>query len=206
MRALLKAQMRHVSTKSALRQFRKQGYVPAVVYGSQKSSKSIAVTGETIRVAGFGGSGLYELDIEGDGKYQVLLQEVQRHPITGAIVHIDLHQVSLDNPVDVEVPTHITGQEAVEKRGGIVQQDIRNVMVHCLPERVPEQLLVNIEELQIGDSIHAGDIPLPDGVAMKTDPDTQIVTVVAPRAIEQSAVDQPTVVHDTEGKGAPAGV
>ncbi len=132
-----------------------------------------------------------------------VLKDYQQHPVSGRILHIDLHEVRLDQPITVAVSVHLLGESPGVKEGGILSQQIREVNVEALPMEVPEHLELDISELEIGDSLRLADVAPIEGVTFLDDPDTVLVTVSAPRALE---VEEPVEGDEgEEGEGAPEG-
>jgi len=115
----------------------------------------------------------------------VLIKEVQRDPITNAPLHADFFALDMTHTIDVEVPIHVTGTAVgVSLMGGILDHVLREIEVECLPGSIPDEIVVDVSALEIGDSIHIRDLVLPAGVELRSDPDLSVVSVVAPKAIE----------------------
>jgi large subunit ribosomal protein L25 len=200
LRALLREQIRRGET----RKIRQRGDIPAVVYGKQVPPRWITLDGVQFRRAHVGNHGLVRLQIQGDGEVHAMIQEVQRDPITQAVLHVDFHAVSLSEPVESTVSVILNGLEKVEKRGGMIQQQVREIRVRCLPTDVPEYILLDISHLEIGGRIDCSQIDLPPNVELRSDPDEVVVNVVSPRAGETGQVPEnptPGVLKDRDNKG-----
>ena len=164
--------------------FRRNGLIPANLYGPN-IKKNVPVTLKTREVdkalhGHAGGNALINLDVEGLGKKTVMFKELQRHPATGDIEHIDLIEVLMDHKVTVEVPVNIVGKAEGVELGGILQQETRKIKAECLPTQIPDSIDVDVTQLVIGQSLHVGDITLPEGLVVLDDPKTTIASVVAP--------------------------
>ena len=190
--------------KSATRKLRAQGRVPGIVYGA--GIQPTAVTAESLalaRVARGGANALVDLvgvkAIEGK---PVLLKELQRDPVSRRHVHFDLYAVDLTARLDLEVPLHFVGTpKGVALDGGVLEPLMRTLEVSCMPLAIPESISVDVSNLAIGDAIHVRDVQLPPDVVVKTDADTTVVHVIAPR-LEEEPVAAAAV--PAEGEATPA--
>jgi len=113
-----------------------------------------------------------------------LVKEMQFHPITGEVVHTDLYEVDLNARIQVRVPLHFVGKAVGVVRGGILQPIAREIEVECLPLDIPEFFNVEVGALDIGDSIHIGDLPMPEGVRVVDESNFPLVAVVPPTVEE----------------------
>ncbi|UOF91814.1 50S ribosomal protein L25 [Fodinisporobacter ferrooxydans] len=201
---VLQVQPRAGLKRGDTRRIRRLGDIPAVIYGKQQQPKMIVVNGVQVRQLHMGNHGFVELQMADGGELHALIKEVQRDPITYQILHIDFHAVSLTEPVEAEVQLFLNGLEKVEKRGGIIQQQLREVRIRCLPADVPEYLMLDISDLDIGDHLTCMDIPLPTNVKLRSEPDEVVVNVVTTRAGETGQVPEdetPGVLKDRDNKG-----
>lgn len=204
----VKAAVRKKLSKGESNRIRREGGVPAVIYGRNIEAVPIVIdAAELKKIDAQNGRGLVELNIEGSGKQHAMIDSITREPLKKKVLHIDFHAVSLKEPVDVEVPIALTGTDEQTKKDGVLQQALRVVMIHALPSDVPESITVNIADLKVGDTIRAKDLTLPVGSELKTDPDEVIVSVIAPvNAPPETDIEpkEPELVHDTEGEGVGA--
>ena len=164
--ATISAQTREGRGKGAARTSRREGRIPGVLYGHGEESVPLSVdAGElqklvhTISVE----NTIVDLDI-GDGEpYKVLIRELQRHPFRDEFVHIDFFHVAMDEKIQVEVPIVLLGTPTgVKNKGGILDHQLRELEVFCLPGSIPEKVEIDVSDLDIGDSIHVNEIQLPD--------------------------------------------
>lgn len=175
---VLPLELRPDLRRSVLTRLRREGRVPGIVYGRGMEALPVAVEASRLaKIQGGQGTALVDLEVPGRGRVPAVIQEVQRDPITRKVLHVDFHVVSLDEPVDVEIPVVVLGVDAVEKKGLVVQQQLRHVEIRCLPARLPEQLTVDVSSAEAGDAVRAGDVALPEGAVLLTDPDAVLLNV-----------------------------
>jgi large subunit ribosomal protein L25 len=134
---------------------------------------------------------LIDLKVGGGGAFdgkKVLIKEMQRDPVTRAALHADFFALDMTHTIEVSVPVHVSGTPVgVSLMGGILDQVLREVEVECLPHAIPNEIVIDVSHLEIGMSLHVRDLPLPKDVEMISDNDLSIVSVVAPKAIEEEA-------------------
>ena len=189
----LNIELRDSSGKGAARKMRAAGRIPGIFYAAGEAGQSVALDPRVLdRLISASAAGINTLfDLKGggalDGK-RVLVKEIQRDPVTGSPLHADLYAVDQDRTIQVSVPYRLTGTAAGVKMGGIVDHSLREVELSCLPRWIPEEIQVDIGELDVGDSLHVRDIALPENVTLISDPDLSVVSIVAPAAAEEEAV------------------
>jgi large subunit ribosomal protein L25 len=186
----LNIELRDGKGKGAARKLRAAGRIPGIYYGAGEEAQDVAldprVLDRLIRSSAAGINTLF--DLVGGGRLEgkrVLVKEIQRDPVTGAPLHADLYAVDLDKTIEVDVPVHLTGAAQGVKMGGIVDHSLREIELSCLPRWIPEEIRVDISALEIGDSLHVRDLPLPENVTLVSDPDLAVVSIVAPAAAEE---------------------
>ena len=178
--------------KGAAREIRRSGQIPAVLYG-QGTSQLIQLDPKAIQnilVAQAGSTGLISLTIDGDEQAQqrtAVIQDVQRDPLEGSILHVDLLEVSMDKPVRVKVPVHITGGVpiGVKRDKGVVNQPMRELHIECLPSVIPDQIDVDASALEINQGIHVRELEVGEGIKILEDPDGMVVNVTVPISEEK---------------------
>jgi large subunit ribosomal protein L25 len=207
----LHAELRDGKGKGAARKLRASGRIPAICYRRNAESASVSVDPRTlrnlIRNASAGVNTLFDLKMAGGGDFdgrQVLVKEIQRDPISGNYLHVDLFAVDLKEEIHVSVPVHLTGTALGIAMGGILDHALREVEIECLPGAIPEEFRVDVTALEIGQSIHVRDLTLPEGVELLIDPNLSIVSVVAPAAVEEAAPAEVAEegVEEAEGESA----
>ncbi|GAB2718984.1 50S ribosomal protein L25 [Paenibacillus thermoaerophilus] len=194
----IRAQPRERSTKSAVKELRKQGRIPGVVYGKSVGSEAISVDAkELIALLRGHATGVVELETPNNGKQPVMLSGVQRDNISGNVLHVDFHQVNMNEPVRAEVPVELAGEPKGVKEGGILTVLVHQVEIRCLPTDIPSALVLQVDGLEIGDSVTAADLPLPEGVELLTDGQLVIATVLGVQKQGQDEED-PAVQSPSE--------
>ena len=169
---------------------RRSGMIPAIVYGKDIKPVSIKVPYRDFEKVLMKGARhhIVNLSVEepqGITTYPVMVKEIQMDAVKGKMIHVDFHKVSLLEKIHAMVPVVLTGAEDVEKRGGIIQHQEREVEVNCLPTEIPDRVVLDVSGMNIGDHITIGDLKLPSGVEAVEDPDTIVITIVAPRRAEE---------------------
>lgn len=178
----LKANKRESSGTSAAKRLRREGIVPAVVYGAKQDNYGIQVNarefGEVLRhqtSINF----LLNLEIEGarEARKLAMVQAVQRNPMTGEFVHIDFHAVKADEILHAHVPVELVGESTGVKLGGVMDHLIHSLEVHCLPADLPEKIQLDVTGLEVGAAAHIRDLVLPKGVTTPVDGDVVVALV-----------------------------
>ena len=205
----LKLQMRTDSGKGAARRLREEGLIPGVIYGAKKDVTSVAMSAhDVMMIAKKGGFYSSVLSVEIDGKKEdVLPRELQRHPVTGQYLHLDMLRFDAKRKIVLEVPVVVEGEEQSPgiKEGGVVQMIRSEVEVRCLASKIPSELTVSVAGLNIGDSIHFSSLDLPNGVELTTDEDRTIVSIVSVRAVAEEETDEDGLEASAEGDAAESG-
>ncbi|MBI3249596.1 MAG: 50S ribosomal protein L25 [Deltaproteobacteria bacterium] len=162
---------------------RRQGRVPAVFYGPGKPAASVSIDAREFhfKIAGLEGSHLIQLassQLDLHDKIAIL-REVQRHPVTDGLVHVDFLQVDENKPLQVAVALHFVGKAEGVTAGGQLQSAMRAITVECLPREIPEFIEIDVTHLKVHDSIHISGITLPPGVRAVFDADESVVSVTS---------------------------
>ena len=184
--ATLKADKRTDSGKGVARKLRAAGQIPGVVYGQGEEATLLTLDAlETLNLFNKISveNTIVDLNVEGEKKaIPTLVREVQVHPFKPQILHVDFYTIQKGVEVEVNVPLHVEGQAiGVKNEGGIFQQLQHDLHLKTIPSKIPDEIVIDISELAIGDQILAGSLELPEGVSMDLDPDTVLAQVVAPR-------------------------
>ena len=179
---------------SHARRMRTGGTLPGIVYGAEVKPKMIQLNERdfTRAISGHGGEHMImDLEIQGDGTKKVLLQEVQHHPLTGKIIHVDFHEISMTKKLRVEVPLKLVGEPVgVTQQGGVLEYLVREIEIECLPTDLLEHIDIDVAQLKIGDKLTVNDIKLDAAkYAIISSKDLAIVAVAAPR--EEEAAPTP---------------
>jgi large subunit ribosomal protein L25 len=188
---VVSAEKRTEKGKNVNRRLRVAGRIPGVLYGGSKEPVPVAVSPKDISAVLRSASGentLFDLDL-GGSRRKVILKEYQIEPIKGKLLHADFYEVALDKLLEVKVHVEVTGTPVgVKVQGGILDFVTRELEIECLPADIPEKIVVDVSELELGKHIRVSDLKLSDKLTMLTEPDIVIVHVVAPRAEEVAAV------------------
>ena len=191
----LAIEIREPKGKGAARKLRATGRVPGVYYGSG-ASRSISFDPSALeRVISSSSAGMNTLiglvgatEIEGR---QVLIKDIQRDPVLGNLLHADLYAVDLSKKVTVSVPVRLLGTPmGVQLGNGILDHALREVELECLPTSIPEDIEIDVSELDLGHSLHVRDLSLPADVILLSDSDLSVVSVVAPKVEEEPVVEE----------------
>jgi large subunit ribosomal protein L25 len=169
--------------KGAARRLRKSGHIPAVAYGKGLAATTLALSPKdvlTVLKSERGKNTVLQVKVDGGNDLVVMIKDYSYHPLTRSLQHVDLVEVKLDQPVDVEVPLVTTGKAAGVTLGGILRQVFRSLPVRCLPEHIPLKIEVDVTKLDVGQVISAKDLPLPEGVSIRLAPEQTVVAIVAP--------------------------
>ena len=183
--------LREQTGKNANRRLRAAGEIPAVVYGGDADSASIRVDGRSVQglIREGGENAVFLLRLEGtDRTRHTMIRDLQWNPLTGALMHIDFQRVRMDQEVQVSVPVALIGTpEGVRNQGGLVEFVTREIAVVCLPGDIPPSIELDVEPLLIGQHVEAGELGLPEAVRLDDDENRVIVSVAAPRVVEEEA-------------------
>ena len=184
--ATLKAEKRDVTGKGVARKLRGTGRVPAVLYGHGEETRPLSVNAhelELLMQRVHIENTIIQLEIAGEkGEVKALAREVQRHPHRPVILHVDFYQIHAGEQITVEIPVRLVGQAPGVKAGGMMQHAVTDIEVRCLPDRIPEYVEVDVSTMEIGDSVHIGDVKLPEGVEALAEANRTICSVIPPQA------------------------
>jgi large subunit ribosomal protein L25 len=185
------AQSRDSRGKNEARRLRAKGSMPAVVYGGSTGPLPVAVSPkELTRILNSktGHNTIFNLNVGGSEDTPVMIVDWQYDPIKNSLLHVDLKRIDLSQRITVNVPVITHGEpKGVKVQGGLHEIVTREVQIECLPNEIPEQFVVDVSELMIGQSIRAGEIPMSGSTKLLSNPDTLISHVVALKAEEEPA-------------------
>jgi len=190
------AKKRDLEGSSNARRQRNAGTLPGVVYGAEKSPVSVVVDlhdFEQILHHSASESMLVDLELEGEGTLSVLVKDVQHHPVTSDLLHVDLMRVQANKPIHVDIAVELVGESAGVKAGGILDHVMHSIGVECLPADLVEAFEVDVSALEIGQSLDVSDLKL--GAKYKLLVDEESIV---------AAVHGPTVEAEEEGEEAAA--
>jgi len=173
--------------KSGAREIRKEGNIPAVLYGKGTETISLVINPSELKEAlstAAGENTLLEIrvkDEEEDIKKLSLLREIQYDYLTSKPIHFDFQALDMNQKITVSVPVHIEGKSIGVKEGGILEEILREISVECLPTDIPNSFSVDVTELEVGHSIHVNVLEIKEGITILHEPEDTIVTVLAPK-------------------------
>ena len=182
--AIIEATLRQRTGSGALNAMRREGFVPSVIYGATEN-KNIKVHSKTFRdhLNTLPSSQvLINLDVEGLGKQQVFIQDIQFDAISGEILHADFLAVKEDTILTAKLPIKLLGEPAGVKAGGLLEQLVYATKIKAIPANLPLQIEAKVEELNVGDNLTIGDIAFPEGVAPVLDSRVLVALVAKTRA------------------------
>ncbi len=172
------------------RRLRRDGRVPGVLYGGGEDPLSFSVDARELRVALAGSGAVVDLSVDGAKATPVVLKEAQRDPVRGQTTHVDLLRVRLDRPIHAVIPIELSGVEDTPgvKEGGVLEHLTRELNIEALPTEIPESIVYELGEMQIGETLALEAIAAPGGVTLLDDPATVIATLSAPRLQAEAEV------------------
>jgi large subunit ribosomal protein L25 len=191
----LNAFPRTLGRRSGTRKLRSSGRIPAVIYGRQAANQKLEVNAkemEDLIHHSISENLLVDLVVKDDSrpKRLALVQEVQHHPLSGKVLHVDFHEVAEDEKVTVMVPVETTGEAVgVKTAGGVLEHVLFKVKARGFPKDLPELITVDVSHLNIGQAIHLGEIQPPPGVELVGDKGIPVIAVAAPRTEEEEAAE-----------------
>lgn len=179
----MKADQRSRSTKGELRQLRLKGKTPGVIYGKNLSDAAqVAVDSKELQaLLRSHPNAVIELNLPSLGKQSVMVSEVQRDTMNRQVLHVDFHQINMNENVTANVRIQVEGDSQGVREGGVLQLLEHELEVQCLPNNIPDSLTLDISTLGIGESLLVSDLKLPSGVELVADAEQVIVTILAPQ-------------------------
>ena len=204
----LKATERARTGSGVLKQMRREGFAPAVIYGGGSENKSIKVDAKELKEMlqhAASDSILVNLDVEGSSTQLAFLQDVQHNAITGAILHVDFLAVDEKTQINASLPLELTGEAIGSAHGGFLDQMLHSLEISCSPKDLPESISASVETLDVGDVLHIGDMTFPEGVTPVLNADVVVALVVKARtAMSEDAEDGAEAPAEPEVTGEKA--
>jgi large subunit ribosomal protein L25 len=216
----LEARERAERGKNAARRLRASGMTPAVLYGEGNEaggSTALAVPTKIVdyTLHHFGDNALYNIAIDGTTSTARVV-DAQRDPVSGRLVHVDFAPVNMTERIEVTVPLHVTGEAPGVEEGGVLQQVAYEIQVESLPGEIPQEITLDVSSLGMNENLTLGDLTLPEGVTLLSEPEEVAVTVTAPTEISEEEMEAAGIVEEptdeeeaaaaeeaTEGEEAP---
>lgn len=201
----LEARVRQGRGKGEARRLRASGMIPAVLYGNGSGqSTALAVPAKVVdhTLQHHGDNALYDLELDGE-KRTARVVDVQRDPLTGRLLHVDFAPVDMAERIEVTVPLTLVGEPAGVKEGGVLQQVAYEVQVEALPGDIPQEIEVDVSGLGMQENLTLGDIRLPEGLRLVSDPEEVVATVTPPTRISEEELEAAGVVEEEAEEAAP---
>ncbi|RPJ31136.1 MAG: 50S ribosomal protein L25 [Verrucomicrobiaceae bacterium] len=176
----LKAAPRARTGSGRLNQMRREGWLPSVIYGRGAENKNLKVDAKSFKEVIAHSSSeniIVNLEVEGEGTRLAFLQAIQHDPISGAALHADFLAIDSSTEITAHIPAHLNGEAPGVKAGGVIEQYVHALEITCLPDDLPETIEIDISGLQLGDSLHVGEIKYPKGVKPTHAADVVIVHI-----------------------------
>ena len=189
-------QVREKTGKEVARKLRRQGLLPAIIYGRETENIPLAVEANELKKILFRHRGeqlIFNLNLKNNGsesRKMAIVKEIQVHPVTDEPLHVDFYEVSLEREIEVEVPVEIVGKAKGMERGGILEVITRELTISCLPMAIPNSIKIDVTSLDIGDSFHVEDLPVMEGIRVLDPPKTTILTIVSPEEEEEAPTEE----------------
>jgi len=189
----------------AARRLRRRGRVPGVLYGGGAEAVGFDVDARELRLALASSGAVMDLSIDGKKPTPVVLKEAQRDPVRGETMHVDLLRVRLDQEISAVVPLELAGVDDAPgvKEGGVLEQIVRELNVQALPTAIPESIVHEVGEMQIGETIALAAIAMPAGVTLLDDVEETVVATLSPPRLQAEAEEE--IEAETELVGEEAG-
>jgi len=202
---LLTAEVRADLSLQHLKKIRREGKIPAVVYAAGKQNMPIQISVHDFSKLAHGEHGsslesiIIDLNINKGDKLttkSTIIKEIQHDFLKGDVLHIDFNEISLTKKIHTHIPVLTVGDSIGENHGGILEHTMRELEISCLPKDLPQEIVVNIEHLDVNQSIHVRDIDLGAKVEILNDPNQPVITIVAPRKEVEEEVEE--IVEEAE--------
>jgi len=192
----LKATLRKEAGKEASKRLRREGWIPAILYGHGEEPRSLLIEKNSLRL--FKESDILSLEVDEGKSRKILVKEVQKDFISGEVLHLDFQVIHEHEKITVEVSIHLEGQAVgVKEDGGTLEHLLRSVRVRCLPAEVPKEFKLDISSLRIGDAIHVKELALQyPNLSFEKDPEETLLTITAPKVEEE--VVKPAVEEEVK--------
>jgi len=211
---VLNGQARENTTKGRTHQLRREGKLPAVLYGGKEPAIAIVIDqkeflkalhtehGENVIISLYISDSAASPSKTSEKPVAVIIKEIQIDPIKRDFLHLDLCRISLREEIQVNVPIEIYGEApGVEKSGGVLDHVVHEIAVKCLPMKIPDKIICDVSSLDVGETLTIKDLKIPRGVEVLEDPERIVVSIIAPTVVEAKPAEEevaPTEVSEPE--------
>ena len=200
---LLSAETGREEGTRASRRLRREGRVPAVVYGLEAEPVTVSIAWPDLRAAlntDAGINALITLSIDGSEQLSIV-KELQRHPVRRDVIHVDFLRVTADQEIEVEVPVTLIGEALeVTRADGMVDQSLYSLTVTAKPADVPDEIVVDVSDMTLGESIRVGDLVLPPGVTTLVDPEDSVANSLVTRSTREAMAADEAAAAEAEAE------
>ena|SRR5580692_5811427 len=203
----LNVNSRDAAGSRAVRRLRRSGRVPGVLYGGGSEPLGFDADERELRHALAGAGAVLDLSVDGKKPTPVVLKEAQRHPVRGETIHVDLLRVNLDEAIHAVVPLELTGVDDAPgvKEGGVLEQITRELNVEALPTAIPESIVHEVGEMQIGETILLAALVTPEGVTLLDDLEETVIATLSPPRLQSETADEIEAETEVVGEDGAAG-
>lgn len=208
--AKLSVKPRSATRRAAAKKLRREGRAPAVIYGKVAAPQPLDLDakefGALLTHAGTDNF-LLNLNVDDDERPQrfALVKEIQRHPLSGLILHIDFHEISHDEEIEAQVPIVVLGDAyGVKTDGGLLETVMHEVTARCLPDKLPSAIEIDVTELRAGHAIHVSDVQCPEGVTLSNEPTLAVLHIVEAKVIDETPEEAAKAAKAAEPAAPPA--
>ena len=191
---------RKANRSKGAKAIRRQGLVPGVLYYSGEENVNISIDKSILFHAMHSGQRIFEIEQEGENQY-TMIKQLQYHPVTDEIIHVDLMRVRRSEKINISVPLVLVGDAIGVKEGGVLSQSLTQIEISCYPTDVPEQIELNIEKLELNAALSVADIEIDiEDVEVSTDSSLNIVSITPPAAEEvvEDVIDEDEETDDAQ--------
>ncbi|HHV98365.1 MAG TPA: 50S ribosomal protein L25 [Clostridiaceae bacterium] len=199
----IKLEKRDLVGGGKAKRLRRNGYIPAVIYGQDMTASPAQIKLPDIKqfLAHHGKNSIFTVEFAAENDFSALIKDIQYDPVKKDIVHVDFQKVSLTEKIHYEVPVKVIGKGNVEKDGNVIVYQLDSVAVECLPQDIPSYIEADISNMTAGHSVTAGQLKLPPGVKLITDPNSVILSITGGGKldVQVNKVDEPVVPVGEEG-------
>ncbi len=201
-RETLEAFERKELKKGASRRLRREGRIPAVMYGKdQNRTISIMKNEFEKKMQELGENTIIVLTLD-DGEHEVLVKDFQEDTIRSFVTHVDFYEIEQGKVLRTHVPVEVIGTPAGVLEGGVLEERLYEIEVECTPKNIPDKIEINVENMQIGDTLHVEELNVPEGVTILNYPDQVVVTVTTISEIPEPEEEEEEVLEGEEGEAA----
>lgn len=192
--ATIKVEKRTDINSRANKRLRKTGYLPGNIYGKNIESVPVTVKKDELKKSLIknGRAAVFNLTIEGEEPYNVMVKEIQHAPLTGEMLHVDFQKISLTEEVKADVSINIVGKESIEAHKWVLIRQMDIIPVKGLPQDIPNLIEIDVAQLQLGDNIFVSDVQFPEGIVPDIDLEQLIVSVSEPKTQEEETDSEET--------------